>query len=102
VKRLWRWWLWKLCRQVGVYPVPVARLRRADAILEDLYWFTETSGFLRDGRYPGGRHAERRIMGLVDALDDELGFMPRGTGTGFDFARNDMLLTDGGVSATLH
>ncbi len=99
--RLWRWWLWKLCRQVRVYPVPVDRLVRAEAVLEDLYWFTERSGFLRDGRYPGGRHAERRIIAYVDELDELFGFMRQGKAE-FDFARNDALLTDGSVPTTLH
>ena len=34
----------------------------------DVNVFCDRSGFLRDGRYPGGRHAERKIRKRVVAL----------------------------------
>lgn len=30
--------------------------------------FTQHSGFLRDGRYPGGRHAEHKLRDTLAAL----------------------------------
>jgi len=48
-------------RARGLEPVPAVVAREAVAAADDLVSFCMSSGFLRDGRYPGGRLAERKI-----------------------------------------
>lgn len=63
-------WVWRLFARV------VQRHYKAQLITVENWYamnrelscvvaFCGHSGFLRDGRYPGGRHAERKICGMI-------------------------------------
>lgn len=51
---------WLLAR-FGLAAFDAHQLALAQQAARDVLLFCTTSGFLRDGRYPGGRHAERKI-----------------------------------------
>ncbi len=98
-----RWlWFWGECERLHVYPLARERLTRAEMVLDDLYWLTQESGYLRDGRYPGGRHAERKIRVMVDELDALFGFMHRDDEGSFDFPPDVSLLTKERAPTTFH
>jgi hypothetical protein len=59
-----RYVVWLVERQ-GWTAIPTAAFKRHRVFLPQLLTFCNTSGFLRDGRYPGGRHAERKIRAIV-------------------------------------
>jgi len=69
-------WLLRTLPDHGVYRT--SRLRAALADAEGLEAFCARSGFLRDGRYPGGRPAERKVKGYVDDLVTNLKTAPVG------------------------
>ena len=63
----------RACEQQGMTPFPTAEARDTARVLDDLTAFTEKSGFLRDGRYPGGRQAEKKIARTVARVQGRLG-----------------------------
>lgn len=73
----WRAWRWHrfiaACRRWGMVPYPTEEAVATTHDLNALVAFTSTSGFLRDGRYPGGRHAERKIHRTVARVAGRLG-----------------------------
>ena len=70
--KLWQQWRWRrflaACARYQVVPLSDAEFRVAQDAIIELRTFTQVSGFLRDGRYPGGRHAERKIRADVSRL----------------------------------
>lgn len=78
--RVAAWWLavrWqrfeRACAKWGMRPLPVNQADEVTGALNDLVTFTGKSGFLRDGRYPGGRLAERKIHKTVARVQGKLG-----------------------------
>lgn len=61
---LWRVMFW-VCRHFEAVPVVRADVEWAEHAAGALMELCECSGFLRDGRYPGGRHAERKVRGYA-------------------------------------
>lgn len=65
-----------LARQVERHYAAVlvedAALAQALDMAADVGAFCEHSGFLRDGRYPGGRHAERKLRSRTMQVADTL------------------------------
>lgn len=64
------WWmlLW-ISDRFGVVPVPRDRYLAARLQVLEVIQFCAGSGFLRDGRYPGGRPAERKLRSLLAPLE---------------------------------
>lgn len=59
-------WFWamlavRVCRHYAAVLMSRGNHEGMKEGVQELESFTERSGFLRDGRFPGGRHAERRI-----------------------------------------
>lgn len=77
IKERWRAWRWhrfiEACRRWGMVPYPMWEARETSHDLDSLIRFTSHSGFLRDGRYPGGRHAERKIHRTIARVAGRLG-----------------------------
>lgn len=57
-----------LCRVVGCVPVEEGEYKALAAAGRELTGFCGRSGFLRDGRHSGGRHAERKIRAIAQRL----------------------------------
>ena len=65
----WRWRRFcAACARYQVVPVKSEDAVVASDAIVELWSLTARSGFLRDGRYPGGRHAERKILTQVDRI----------------------------------
>lgn len=61
-----RWWLLiRLCRPFDMIPVPFRIVAHVKLCSIQAIRLCDESGFLRDGRYPGGRHAERKLRGRL-------------------------------------
>lgn len=58
----------RACDLRGVIPLRAEWGTNLEEHAWELTAFCNTSGFLRDGRYPGGRHAERKIRRLVNDM----------------------------------
>lgn len=59
------WLLFRVAASFGLMLVPVASMEYIGEQLAGAEQFMERSGFLRDGRYPGGRQAERKLHGGI-------------------------------------
>ncbi len=75
-----RAWLWRrlarvIERHYKCYLIGRGEWDAAIYFGENLHEFCRKSGFLRDGRYPGGRHAERKIRWRVNVL---IGYLRNG------------------------
>ena len=69
----WRWRRFcAACVRYQVVPVRSTDAAEVSAAMVELWSFTARSGFLRDGRYPGGRHAERKIVTQVARMHQGL------------------------------
>lgn len=80
-RRLRAWVIAKMdkwLRSRGLCIVALGPFTDARAWLLDAEIFCDTSGFLRDGRYPGGREAERKLRGKVGRAYDALTAALRG------------------------
>lgn len=55
----------RVCRHYDADLFRRANVNNVRGTLTEVSSFMDRSGFLRDGRYPGGRHAERKVRGLV-------------------------------------
>ncbi len=70
-------WLWRRLAQVierhySAYLVLQSDWQVVVNETVSLDIFCNKSGFLRDGRYPGGRHAERKIRRLAGVMYDHM------------------------------
>lgn len=75
MKRLRTWyfrWLVLQCRLYRCSVVPTETVEEAAQAAARIQVTCRKSDFLRDGRYPGGRHAERKIRRELPKLTNTM------------------------------